>query len=98
MEQIFLDEPEVTREDIARLGKMGYTSHWNKINDALNDNPPDVDDLKRLIIIELHRDEPRPPIINKFIVRLQKKEREHLIERIMMTPGGIRALKSKGSF
>ena len=53
------------------------------MNSALSINPPSADDLKKLILIELERKRPRSPMINKFIIRLQKAERVSIMSKII---------------
>jgi len=79
----FPETPEVTQEDRLRLKSAGYLNCWNAMNSALSSKPPSAEDLKKLILIELERKRPRSPMINKFIIRLQKAERVIIMGKII---------------
>lgn len=52
------------------------------MNAALAKNKPCAKDLKMLVVLEIESRCPRPPIIEKLLVRVQKREREEIKEAI----------------
>lgn len=76
---IFPDITSVPAEDSQRLLDAGYLRSWNCLNAALTKLTPEAEDLKYLIILECSGKAPRKPILEKLIVRLQKREREALM-------------------
>jgi hypothetical protein len=52
------------------------------LNTALAKHKPCAEDLKKLILMETTGRTPRAPILDKLIIRLQKRERESLKEAI----------------
>jgi len=75
---IFPKTPEVSAEDAQRLEGLGYLRSWNCLNAALAKNNPCAEDLKMLVILEITSRVPRQPIIEKLLVRVQKREREEI--------------------
>jgi hypothetical protein len=79
---IFPDQPEVSTEDTKRLLDLGYLRSWNCLNAALTKNNPCAEDLKKLVQIEVWSANPREPIVQKLIIRVQKREREDILVNI----------------
>ena len=93
---IFPKTPSVSVGDRTRLEKLGYLSCWNSMNKALTKNNPDATDLKKLAMLELERTAPRRPMVEKFVVRMQKREREDIFNNIRVMDGGKRMMASAG--
>ena len=79
---IFPDTPKITEVDKERIAKVGYLRSWNCLNAALSAHNPSADELKKLIILEVTSMRPRQPILQKLIVRLQKRERDTIEQNI----------------
>jgi hypothetical protein len=79
---IFPNTPEVTEEDATRFQKVGYLRSWNCLNASLAKHDTSVEDLKKLIILEVTALNPRLAIYGKLIVRLQKAERNEIQKAI----------------
>jgi len=88
LSNIFPVTPKVTDADRKRLDKAGYTKCWNTMNKVLKVTDPSAADLKKCFLIELERSPSRKPMLKKFLVRIQKKEREEIMERVLETPEG----------
>lgn len=88
--KIFPATPILKDEDKDRLTEGAYLRSWNWLNRKLIETDPGEEDLKKLILMELEKSHPRPPIVLKLIVRLQKKEREAIMSNIMKSPSGKR--------
>lgn len=73
--KIFPKNPTFNKSDRERLSKANYLGGWNRLVKMLNENKPSQDDLKRLVFMELETPQPRRPILEKLIVRIQKGER-----------------------
>ena len=86
--KIFPKTPKLSDKDRTRLNEEGYLQSWNKFVERINNVDLSQDDLKRLTILELEQEAPRKPILEKLIVRLQKKEKEEIFALIRKTPGG----------
>lgn len=85
---IFPITPKLEQGDTKRLEKLGYLRSWNCLNAALKKHNPGVDDLKKLLDMEVGSTNPRAPIVEKLLVRVQKREREEIkqnIDTIMST-------------
>ncbi len=92
--KLFPKTPSLTNKDRDRLNKAGYLQSWNKFVAKINEAEPTEDDLKRLVVLELEREAPRAAILEKLVVRIQKKERETIFTKIRETEGGQRAMKN----
>jgi hypothetical protein len=92
--KLFPKTPALTAKDRERLDAAGYLQSWNKFVAKINEAEPLEDDLKRLVVLELEREAPRAAILEKLVVRIQKKERETIFARIRETEGGQRAMKN----
>lgn len=86
--KIFPKNPKLTDKDRARLDQEGYLQSWNKFVARINNVDLSQEDLKRLVFMELEQEAPRKAILEKLIVRIQKKEREDIFALIRKTPGG----------
>ena len=95
-QDIFPKTPAVSTADRKRLTDLGYLSCWNSMNKALTKNQPDASDLKKLALLELERKTPRRPMVEKFVVRMQKREREEIFNNIRATESGERMMASAG--
>ena len=82
--KLFPQSPVLTEEDKQRLTSQKFLRSWNCLNAALKEHSPDVGDLKKLIAMEVGSRSPRRPIVEKLIVRLQKREREDIYNNIKM--------------
>ena len=80
--KLFPQSPVLTEEDKQRLSKLGYLRSWNQLNATLKKEEPSITDLKKLIVMEVSSKSPRRPILEKLLVRLQKREREDIYEII----------------
>jgi len=86
--KIFPKNPTLSDKDRARLNQEGYLQSWNKFVARINNVDLSQDDLKRLVFLELEQDAPRKAILAKLVVRIQKKEREAIIDLIRRSTKG----------
>jgi hypothetical protein len=82
----FPNMPKVTEKDRHRILESGYIDSWNKLDRLCREQGvPSIDDIKKMILIECERDQPRESIIERLIVKLQKQERLEIIDVINTT-------------
>ena len=76
---IFQSQPTLTNQD--RQDLAPYLSGWNKVIASFGAGM-NRENTKKLILLELERDNPRFAIISKMVIYLQKLERKELFERM----------------
>jgi len=87
--KIFPKTPKLSDKDRSRLSNAGFLQSWNKFVTKINNAGLSQDDLKRLVYLELEQKAPRRAIVEKLIVRIQKKEREEIFAGIKATTGKL---------
>lgn len=92
--KIFPQQPKLLAATRTRLTEAGFLNSWNGLTKALQEHNPDETDLKCLILMELETPEPREPIVDRLLGKLQKEERKTLVKAIRASEGGKRLMKA----